>query len=86
MSLALGHTTLITCLPRSLFMCQGPEHKFGETIRELVRGLPQGPQIGRRGPQDSGPINGGPMGRESNYLVGVAILAPHVGESQIFCE
>lgn len=79
MSMTLGHATLVTCLPRSPFMCQGPEHKFGETIRKVVGGLPQGSQIGRGGSQRSGPIRGGPVERESNYLVGVAILAPHVG-------
>lgn len=48
-SLVLGHATLITCLPRSLFMCQSPEPKVGETIGEVGRGLPQGPQIGGKG-------------------------------------
>lgn len=32
--------------PRSPFMCQGPKHKFRETIREVMGGLPQGSQIG----------------------------------------
>lgn len=76
---AIGHDTLITYLPRSLFMCQGPDHKFRETIGEVVeRTSPRSP-CKAKGTLVFRPHHGGPAGGESKYLVGGTILRHHVG-------